>query len=799
MLKYKRINIHQADIRSGNIARRYEIEKAAWIWIDNVDNSGVQIVEFENCFELKNDTTLIFHVSADNRYKLYLNDKLISRGPDRSDLAHWSFASYSVQLPAGKHCFKAVVLWSGEFSPHAQFFFRPGFIFASEGKFATRLNTDSGNWKCRKINGLKFDKNSNLNEIGAFSISDIGLLNKKNPWKIPTVVMPPLETTYTGGMRPGWRLHPSCLRDQINRQLSPGKIIAASNKSFRTFPVSEDNLKAPCLNRWNMLINSKKELEITANSQVNVLWDLDNYYCAFLNIAFRGGNDGTINCFWAESLYEQKTENKGDRNEIIGKVLNNPNGDSFINSTGELGEATTPWWRSGRYIMIEINTKNQPLTITKLNITETRYPLDTESSICLSKESLNELLPLMLRGLQMCSHETYLDCPYYEQLMYVADTRIEALMTYIAIKDSRLPRRAIELFDFSRSNWGFIAEHYPGRMPQLSSTFSMFWVLMLHDYVMWREADKDWLNLRLTAMRSMLENFYDYLNDDYLLKALPGWSFIDWTKNWAVGAPPDSANGVSSICNLLFIIALNKAAELEKYFGDDILSQRYLNTAKKVGTSIHKKFWVKKSKLIADDISGEKFSEHAQCLAILSGILNEQEIQQCFESLINVSKLEKVSCYFSFYLFEVLALFKRGDLIVKYLDNWHAMKENGLKTTPERPEPSRSDCHAWSGHPFFHYFTTFAGIRPLTPDFSTVLIDPVPGNLKEIKGEMPHPKGKISFDMQFKHGEITFAKIDLPENVSGILKTHKNIELKPGSNHLTQMTGDFGKFLRTAG
>ena len=37
----------------------------------------------------------------------------------------------------------------------------------------------------------------------------------------------------------------------------------------------------------------------------------------------------------------------------------------------------------------------------------------------------------------MCAHETYMDCPYYEQMMYVGDTRLEVLTTYAISRDDR--------------------------------------------------------------------------------------------------------------------------------------------------------------------------------------------------------------------------------------------------------------------------------------------------------------------------------------------------------------------------
>jgi hypothetical protein len=75
-----------------------------------------------------------------------------------------------------------------------------------------------------------------------------------------------------------------------------------------------------------------------------------------------------------------------------------------------------------------------------------------------------------------------MDCPNYEQLMYDGDTRLELLTTAVMTRDDRLVKRAIELFDFSRRNWGFVNERYPAYLPQHSPTFSLIWALMLNDY-----------------------------------------------------------------------------------------------------------------------------------------------------------------------------------------------------------------------------------------------------------------------------------------------------------------------------
>ena len=88
---------------------------------------------------------------------------------------------------------------------------------------------------------------------------------------------------------------------------------------------------------------------------------------------------------------------------------------------------------------------------------------------------------------------------------------MELLTTYAMTRDDRLAKRAIELFDFSRRNWGFVNERFPAFLPQQSPTFSLIWALMLNDYTFWRN-DSAFVKARVIGLRSMLEHFEPYLN-----------------------------------------------------------------------------------------------------------------------------------------------------------------------------------------------------------------------------------------------------------------------------------------------
>ena len=73
----------------------------------------------------------------------------------------------------------------------------------------------------------------------------------------------------------------------------------------------------------------------------------------------------------------------------------------------------------------------------------------------------------------------------------------------------------------------------------------------------------------------------------------------------------------------------------------------------------------------------------------------------------------------------------RGDC--DRMELWFNLIEQGFKTTPEAPEPTRSDCHGWGAHPLYHDFASLLGIdgknrRPAAFGFERVEIAPIPRN-----------------------------------------------------------------------
>lgn len=758
-------------VEDRNCGPQYEIQKAAWVWHPDCADEAPAVLRFRNAFILDSETTLRVHVSADERYELYLDGEFLSKGPDRSDPEHWSFATYDLVLPPGEHLFEA---WCWKIGrtlqmPLAQMTLGAGFIFRAEGALAQALDTP-GRWQTARIPDVAFVpiRAKAVEKMyfvtGPAQISGPEYWNERGrEWKTPRIVHAPIPQFTHGATWPGWCLQPSPLPDQLMRSMARATVRAVKNGDDPLF--TQADCQSSAVAAWSALIAERRPLSIPPRTVVSVLFDLDNYYCGYSDVVVSGGADAQVAIEWAEALLEDEDSwQKGNRDRVDGKRFLGAD-DAFTLDGGEQRRLKPLWWRAGRYIRLTVKTREAPLRVEAFGILETRYPLENEGRFACSDQRLNALVPLLARGIQMCSHETYMDCPFYEQLMYAGDMRLQILAHYVMSHDDRLVKRALELFDHSRWRTGFVAMAYPRDGYHLSLTFTMLWIMMIRDFAWWRD-DPAWVRERLTGVRCVLEHFLPFLNSDGLLRRLPGWSFIDWTWKHALAVKPDEA---SASVNLLFVHALLAAAELEDTCGESVLAERNRAQARRVMARAVETFWTGPANLFAEDETRTVFSEHAQALALLTGLLGAEREQSCLDALIRRPDLERATVYFSFYILEVFRKFRRPDLLLQRLEDWNAMLTLGLKTPMERPEPSRSDCHGWGSHPLFHFHASLAGIRPDAPGFKRVRISPQPAGLSMIESSLPHPQGEVTLTMTRHDGQWrVLAKA--PRGIPGVVE-----------------------------
>ena len=142
-------------------------------------------------------------------------------------------------------------------------------------------------------------------------------------------------------------------------------------------------------------------------------------------------------------------------------------------------------------------------------------------------EELGRMLEIGWRTARLCANETYMDCPYYEQLQYFGDTRIQAMISMYNTSDPYMVKNALEQGRQSMVAEGITMSRYPSSVHQFISSFSLWWICMGHDYWMYR-GDEAYMKTLLPAYRQVLSWYEQWLKPDYSLSYVPHWFFVDW-------------------------------------------------------------------------------------------------------------------------------------------------------------------------------------------------------------------------------------------------------------------------------
>ncbi len=754
---------------------------AQWISYPNVSLTDYGVFHFRKVFELNNKPTkFIIHVSGDNRYKLFVNGIEVCSGPARGDLANWNFESVDISnsLKKGKNVL-AVVVWNfGEFKPLAQISLKTAFIVQGDGEIEEEVNTNSY-WKVYKDEAYSVpEKHSLYTTVGVGEIFNSSLYPygwklidfDDIDWKTPKLLgrgIPYGKSTYWD-----WSLVPRDIPFMENK-------LQRINEIERTENIIVDNT----------FLKGETSIKIPPNKKVKILFDQTYLTKAFPVIIVSGGSGAIVKFSYAESLVDDRGI-KGNRNETEGKTMLSYYSDVFM-PDGKNNRSFKPlWFRTYRYLELNIETKNEALIVKDLYSYFTAYPFHEESAFESNESSLESIWKVGWRTARLCAGETYYDCPYYEQLQYVGDTRIQALISLYVANDDRLMRNAIKQFRNSLLPIGLTQSRYPCSEPQVIPTFSLLWIEMVHDFWMNRN-DDEFVKANLNGIKNVLDWYDQQIDSTGMLGPMDWWNFIDWSFNsWddekpLGGVPKGAINGNSSIITLQYVHALQVASELFEAYGYEHKAFEYHHASELLIKNTLNLCWDDKMELLADTPEKKRFSQHANILSILTGMFSDEKNNCVLKKILKEKDLVKATFYFKFYLVQAISKAGVDKDYFDMLKSWKEMIAIGLTTFAETPEPTRSDCHAWSASPNYHFISYVAGINPGSPGFKTVVIKPHLGKLDFINVKMAHYKGDVIVNLK-KTGEKGIkGQIFLPKGLTGsFVWGGKEISLKEGKQNI---------------
>lgn len=762
---------------------------ASWISVPGASAYGYGIYFFRNTIELDEvPPEYIIHVSADNRYKLYVNGEWVGLGPARSDADNWIYETYNIAayLSEGENVIAAEVWNYGQFKPWAQISLFSGFIVQEGDPAASLLNTP-GSWKCIRSDAFT-PIEVNRAEMGTFIIVGPGdrIDGNNYPWGWKSGGYD--DGTWAQPVA-GYPGTPRGVGTDITHALVP-----------RTIPAMERTLLGgPVLRKIDDRVldgsdtKSLAEYTVPSNTEQTLLLDQGELVTAYPELLLSGGKNASVSLTYAESLFDQQGR-KLHRDSVKGLSIRG-NRDEVISDGMEMRKYTTLWFRTFRYIQITIKTGDAPLTIHSLQPVFTAYPFKENAYFESDQEDLPELWKVGWRTARLCANELYYDCPYYEQMQYVGDTRIQALISLYVSGDDRLMRKSISDFYHSILPEGLTQSRYPSEPRQVIPTYSLFWVSMIHDYL-WHRNDYLFAAQYLVRIQHVLQWFENRIDAKTgMLGGIEYWPFVDWTTAWPWdnekrmgGVPPGGQEGNSAIITLQYAMTLDQAADIFSFYGLDALASEYSRMADALVEATRVHCWDLERGLFSDTPAKKEFSQHANTFAVLTNAVPKADQALFMEQVLRDTSLIQASLYFRYYVNRAAIHAGLGNKYLSMLGPWREMLGQGLTTLAEIPdtERARSDCHAWSSSPLYELLATVAGIKPAGPGFESVIIEPHPGSLRWIRAGMPHYYGTIQMDLDFDKDGSVSGSVTVPPGLKGVFVwDHQTVDLIPGKQRIS--------------
>lgn len=683
----------------------------AWvITAPNVQYSSNAMYCFKKTIVLNRPMCGEINITADARYKLWINGNVAAFGPVKGygDERFYDTVDISGYLRNGENEIFVEVLQLSSEKDVSEYrflssvsrtgnlaFLLTGKITCDGGRFS--LCTD-GTWLCAKDEGLSLIKPHYAWYGG---MGEHRMFGRERLCWVPAKEWVAADELIYGGESKLWKLSPSDLPQQtyISRKLNNRD--AAGN------------------------------------------FDYGNLVTGFVRIKAHG--NGKIKLTYAESYCfdEDGLEVKKNRTDCSGEIR----GDyDLIQSDGSV-EYETFWFRTFRFIKAEIIGD---VKIDDIRIMETGYPLKIYHDYDFGNDVDNRLWEISVRTLKLCMHETYEDCPYYEQLQYAMDTYLQILFSFRLSGDHALAKRALRSFISSYQAGRMCCSRQPSITPQRIMGFN-FYVIFMLDVIERYTHDHDFVRNYLWIIDAIFQDFERMRNEDGLVCCGEDWNFVDWANGWekSQGVPAMKAGEPLAIYNMMYVCALEKSANLNLLFGYTDIAADYTKRAEQLKKSVKEKCFCKECGLYADTPSHMGFSQHAQVWSVLCGLEEGEESGELMRKAMSLQT--KGGFAYAYHIFRALEKAGVYELSQPLMKQYYHLLEMNCTTIPETPENPRSECHGWGAVAIYEFTSMILGVK----EYSTgVKVEPYIAGRTFAKGSVYTECGRVYVEWKCRDGHF---------------------------------------------
>ena len=428
--------------------------------------------------------------------------------------------------------------------------------------------------------------------------------------------------------------------------------------------------------------------------------------------------------------------------------------------------------RGFRYLSLTVRGLRSPLRIRRIGTLLNTYPVVQKGAFRCNDWALNRIWEVGRYTARLCNEDTMVDCPTYEQTLWVGDARNESLINLVAFGNYPLTRYCLELVAESLKRSPLVESQVPSGWESILTAWSFLWVLACEEYYRYT-GDEALLRQVYPAIRAQGANCADMLNEQGLLE-IEAWNMLDW-------APMDTPNsGIVTHQNAWLVEAYRRSAALARALGEDADAARFEEWAQRVRRGLNAALWDDQARayrdcIHADGTPSRVISQQTNTVMLLCGCVPEEREEAVRRIILDPPEgvVRAGSPFVMFFVLEALAEMGEHELVVDWIrERWRMMIDRGATTFWEvfpGFDPggrwTRSHCHAWSAAPTYFLSIYQLGVRPVEVGFTKALIAPIPAGLTWAKGTMPTPHGPLSVDWAVSSDAFRIA-VALPEAVS---------------------------------
>jgi alpha-L-rhamnosidase len=714
-------------------------ETGRWIWARGVEPRN-SYIHARKVFQLDAPPEkAVVKALADSGYRLYVNGSYVGQGPARSgaDWTYYDTFDVTSLLHKGDNVIACLAHHIGE-DTYSYVAGKPGLLCKIEidGAQGQRVIPSDETWKARRADdwtaqGARISKGLAFQEVydsGLRAEDWAEVRFRDKDWDQAEVVGAPGDGPWGDLVK---RQSPNLLEERVYPAAVSG-VYGSPQRAKETTPEQVPDLMAASqlvplrgdsIRSAECLLTADGQTRVATprgDGGVAVVLDFGREVSGNVEIGIAGSTQGVIDLGYGELLEEGHVKpNRGDA-KYTDRIL--------------LKKGRFEWRsfapRAFRYLQMEFRWCGKPVAIDYVRVDQTTYPIGQAGTFECSNAMLNDIWKAGVNTARLCMQDILVDSPRLERAQWWGDARIISRVAYSAFGDTALLANGLMQFARAQRRDGSIPGLYPSGEEKMVPDFALLWVFSVLDYFAF-SGDAGLVSELYPNVRQLLEWFRTYLDEDGLLRDVPGNPFIDWKEI--------DSHGNLTAMNCLYHQALRATAFIASVVGRDADAEEILQSAAALKLAINKFLYHPKRGLYAtsrvDGKLADEFDPQTNTLAVLCDLADQYQKSSILRWVLSCPPDEIATPYFASYVLEALYSAERYDEALEYMKKrWGVMVADGASpgvsgtVVSGLPSPETTQkhltlweeftrdgglCQGWATSPARDLVAEYVGIKPV--------------------------------------------------------------------------------------